>query len=144
MVECYDPQIKKRKIVWRETQDTIPHIRADHNALLRAYRNLVDNAIKYTDSGGEVVITLRMDAKQFVVIEVRDNGAGISPVDLPRLFERFYRGASRKTLKERGSGLGLAIVKSIAERHHGTVVAESRLGKGSIFTLRIPVNQPKE
>ncbi|MEN8242435.1 MAG: ATP-binding protein, partial [Chloroflexota bacterium] len=63
------------------------------------------------------------------------------PVDLPRLFERFFRAADRKTREQRGSGLGLAIVKSIAERHGGSIQVESQLGRGSTFTLRIPLRQ---
>jgi PAS domain S-box-containing protein len=122
---------------------TFPAIEGDHALLERAIQNLIDNAIKYTDPGGEVTISLNMDTDQFIAVEVKDSGVGVSPVDMPRLFERFYRGASRTNLKERGSGLGLAIVKSIAERHHGTVSAKSQLGKGSIFSLRIPIKQPK-
>ena len=84
-----------------------------------------------------------MEQDQIVSVEVRDTGVGISSVDMPRLFERFYRGASRTSLKERGSGLGLAIVRSIAERHHSEVTTKSQLGKGSVFTFRIPIQQPK-
>ncbi len=123
---------------------TFPAVEGDHALLERAIQNLIENAIKYTDPGGEVIIGLKMEPDQFIAIEIQDTGAGISPVDMPRLFERFYRGATRMALKERGSGLGLAIVKSIAERHHGTVSAKSQLGKGSVFTLRIPIKQPKE
>jgi signal transduction histidine kinase len=76
-----------------------------------------------------------------VNFEVIDNGIGISPVDLPRLFEKFYRGAQQSSKDQRGTGLGLAIVKSIADRHGGRVWADSKLGKGSIFILEIPVRQ---
>jgi two-component system phosphate regulon sensor histidine kinase PhoR len=76
-----------------------------------------------------------------VVFEVIDNGIGISPVDQPRLFEKFYRGAQHGAKDQRGTGLGLAIVKSIAERHGGRVWAESQLGKGSTFYLAIPIRQ---
>ncbi|HSG26820.1 MAG TPA: ATP-binding protein [Anaerolineales bacterium] len=122
---------------------TFPAIEGDHALLERAIQNLIENAIKYTDPGGEVAINLKMEQDQIVSVEVRDTGVGISSVDMPRLFERFYRGASRTSLKERGSGLGLAIVRSIAERHHGEVTAKSQLGKGSVFTFRIPIQQPK-
>jgi len=134
---------KQIKFQVRVPEITFPAIEGDHALLERAIQNLIDNAIKYTDSGGEVVVSLQMEKDQFVTVEVKDSGAGISPVDMPRLFERFYRGASRTNLKERGSGLGLAIVKSIAERHHGEVTAKSQLGRGSIFTFRIPIQQPK-
>jgi signal transduction histidine kinase len=75
---------------------------------------------------------------------VQDSGIGIPAPDLPRLFEKFYRGTNREALTKRGTGLGLAIVKSIAERHGGKVWVESELGKGSIFYLQIPLMQPRE
>jgi two-component system NtrC family sensor kinase len=78
-----------------------------------------------------------------IVFEVSDNGIGVSPMDLPRLFEKFYRGAQQVSKDERGTGLGLAIVKSIAERHSGRVWAESQLGKGSTFFLSFPNRQPR-
>ena len=138
-MEAVQKQIKYQVLL---PDSTLPAVEGDHALLERAIQNLIHNAIKYTNPGGEVAISLQMDTDQNVVIEIKDTGVGISPVDMPRLFERFYRGASRTTLKERGSGLGLAIVKSIAERHHGTVSAKSQLGKGSIFTFRIPIKQP--
>jgi signal transduction histidine kinase len=78
-----------------------------------------------------------------VVVEVRDTGIGIAPIDLPRLFEKFYRSGRKEAYQQRGTGLGLAIVKSIAERHGGRVWVESRLGKGSTFYLEVPFEQPK-
>ncbi|HKJ26354.1 MAG TPA: ATP-binding protein, partial [Anaerolineales bacterium] len=122
---------------------TIPLVEADQALIERAVQNLIDNAIKYSDPDGDVHITLKLAENEQIAIEVEDNGIGVSPVDLPRLFERFYRANSRKSLEERGSGLGLAIVKSIAERHNGSVSVESQLGKGSKFTFKIPINQPK-
>ena len=74
-----------------------------------------------------------------VVFEVNDTGIGIAPLDLPRLFEKFYRSGRREAYQQRGTGLGLAIVKSIAERHNGRVWVESQLGKGSTFYLEIPI-----
>jgi signal transduction histidine kinase len=72
---------------------------------------------------------------------VQDAGIGISPVDQPRLFEKFYRTTDSQGKKERGTGLGLAIVKSIIERHQGQVGVESQLGTGSIFYFEIPLRQ---
>lgn len=124
-------------------EKTIPLVEADQALVERAVQNLIDNAIKYSDTNGEVHVTLKQIDNGRVAIEVKDNGIGISPVDLPRLFERFYRAAGRKAVEESGIGLGLAIVKSIAERHHGSVSADSQLGKGSTFTLILPISQPK-
>lgn len=121
---------------------TIPLIEADQALLQQALHNLVENAIKYTRPEGKVL--LRVQTQPIgVVFQVIDNGIGVSPMDLPRVFEKFYRGAQQTSKDERGSGLGLAIVKSIAERHGGRVWAESQLGKGSTFYLAIPPRQPR-
>ena len=115
-------------------------LEADHALLQQALQNLVENAIKYTESGGKVLVHLSLQDDQ-VVYEVRDNGIGIAPADQHRLFEKFYRAARKGMKSERGSGLGLAIVKSIVERHGGQVWVESQLGKGSNFYLVIPLRQ---
>jgi PAS domain S-box-containing protein len=121
---------------------TIPLIEADQALLQQALHNLVENAIKYTRPEGKVL--LRVQTQPIgVVFQVIDNGIGISPMDLPRVFEKFYRGAHQGSKDERGTGLGLAIVKSIAERHGGRVWAESQLGKGSSFYMAIPPRQPR-
>jgi signal transduction histidine kinase len=75
-------------------------------------------------------------------LEVKDNGIGIPAADLPRLFEKFYRGSQREARQEKGSGLGLAIVRSIVEKHGGKVWVESRPGRGSSFFVEMPWRQP--
>jgi PAS domain S-box-containing protein len=120
-----------------------PLVEADQTLLHQAIYNLVDNAIKFTDAEGKVTVSVKVKSGE-VIWEVRDTGIGISPVDLPRLFERFYRAAGRKVRQHSGAGLGLTIVKSIAERHGGDAHAESQLGKGSTFTLTIPLRQPSK
>jgi two-component system phosphate regulon sensor histidine kinase PhoR len=104
--------------------------------LEQAVLNLVDNAIKYSPMGGDVRISAVQKDKE-VAITVQDNGCGIAPEHLPRIFERFYvidKGRSRKL---GGTGLGLAIVKHIAQVHGGYVTVESSLGKGSTFTIHL-------
>jgi signal transduction histidine kinase len=104
--------------------------------LVRALDNLIDNAIKYTPSGGRVVV--RADCQQNeVTISIIDNGPGISEQDLPRVFEKFFR--AREHRNHLGTGLGLAIVKSIVERHHGRVWAESQANQGSVFSVALPL-----
>lgn len=110
----------------------------DPTLLRQAMANLIDNAIKYTQSGGEVVVKSRQQGGRMTIM-VQDTGMGISPADQTRLFEKFYRARRQESLKEKGSGLGLAIVKSIIEQHGGTVSVESRLGAGSTFTIEMPV-----
>jgi PAS domain S-box-containing protein len=122
---------------------TTPLIEADPALLQQSLYNLVENAIKYTRSGGKVQVRVQVQPIG-MVFDVIDNGVGISPMDQPRLFEKFYRGAQQKSKDQRGTGLGLAIVKSIADRHGGRVWAESQLGKGSVFHLAIPLRQPQE
>jgi two-component system phosphate regulon sensor histidine kinase PhoR len=102
----------------------------------------VDNAIKYTPING----TVRVQVKQkedAILFEVQDTGIGVAPLDLPHLFEKFYRSGRREAYQQRGTGLGLAIVKSIADRHGGRVWVESQLGKGSTFFFLIPLKQPQ-
>lgn len=115
-------------------------IKADQALLYQAVYNLVENAIKYTPQGGKVQVRLSA-VKDNIVFAVQDNGIGIDPEDIPRLFEKFYRGRQREARAQHGSGLGLAIVRSIAERHGGRVWVESQLGKGSTFYLQIPIQQ---
>jgi signal transduction histidine kinase len=123
-------------------EQTIPLLEADQALLQQALQNLVENAIKYTDSGGKVRVGVSSKQER-IVFEVSDNGIGIAPVDQPRLFEKFFRAAQPAGKTERGTGLGLAIVKSIAERHGGQVWVESQLGKGSTFFLVLPVRQTR-
>ncbi len=112
-------------------------IQADNALLEQAIYNLVENAIKYTQVGGKVNIEVQLRPST-VVFEVRDTGIGIAPLDLPHMFEKFYRSGRREAYSQRGTGLGLAIVKTIAERHGGRVWVESQLGKGSAFYLEVP------
>ncbi|OGO33864.1 MAG: hypothetical protein A2W35_00985 [Chloroflexi bacterium RBG_16_57_11] len=121
---------------------TIPLIEADQALLQQALHNLVENAIKYNRPEGKVLLRVQTQPLG-IVFQVIDNGIGISPMDLPRVFEKFYRGVQQASKDERGSGLGLAIVKSIAERHGGRVWAESQLGRGSSFFIAIPPRQPR-
>lgn len=117
-------------------------VKADPALLEHALYNLVENAIKFTSVGGQVDVRLRAQPNS-VVFEVKDTGIGIAPLDLPQMFEKFYRSGRQEAYQERGTGLGLAIVKSIAERHGGRVWVESRLGKGSTFSLEVPYEPPR-
>lgn len=109
-----------------------------NGALLeQAVINLIDNAVKYSEPNGTVTVRAAAEGDS-VSITVRDEGCGIGPEHLPRLFERFYRVDKARSRKLGGTGLGLAIVKHIIQAHGGTVAVESALGEGSIFTLRLP------
>jgi PAS domain S-box-containing protein len=113
-------------------------LQADPTFLVQALKNLVDNAIKFSKSGGVVHLRARVQG-EMALFAVEDHGPGIAPLDQRKIFKRFFRSESQVGAEERsGSGLGLAIVKSIAERHGGKVWFESKLGQGSTFYLQIP------
>jgi two-component system phosphate regulon sensor histidine kinase PhoR len=107
--------------------------------LEQAVVNLLDNAIKYSQP--ESAIHLRARQKESkIMISVEDQGMGIAKKHLPRLFERFYRVDKARSRTMGGTGLGLAIVKHIAQAHGGDITVDSTLGKGSTFTIHLPVN----
>ena len=114
-------------------------LRADRGRLRQAIANLVDNAIKYTDDGGQVEIEAFQKDQQAVLL-VRDTGIGIAPQDLPRIWERLYRGD--KSRSQRGLGLGLSMVKAIVQAHRGRVEAAPNPLGGSIFALYLPLGGP--
>jgi two-component system phosphate regulon sensor histidine kinase PhoR len=107
--------------------------------LERAVSNLVENAIKYTKENGLIRLIVRGE-NGHAVVEVTDNGIGISSEDLPRIFERFYRAERSRSRDMGGTGLGLSIVKHIMQAHGGTVEVLSTPGKGSTFRLKFPVS----
>src|SRR5205807_3429176 len=110
---------------------------ADPAAVEQILTNLVDNACKYTPPGGSVRVRAREERGQ-IVVAVEDSGPGISREHLPRVFERFYRVDSGRAREQGGAGLGLAIVKHLAMANHGEVQVASELGKGSVFSVRLP------
>ena len=114
-------------------------VNADPVALRQALTNLVENAVRYTPPGGEVVVFAKPDAGGTGVwVGVRDTGAGIAPEHLPRIFERFYRVDAARSRAEGGTGLGLSIVRHLVEAHGGRAVAESEVGKGTTISLLFP------
>ncbi len=110
----------------------------DAGQLEIAVSNLVQNAVAYSEPGARVVVTAGAGEGDTVELKVSDNGIGISPADLDRIFERFYRVDPGRSRANGGTGLGLSIVKHVASAHGGEVTAWSRLGQGSTFTVRIP------
>jgi two-component system phosphate regulon sensor histidine kinase PhoR len=115
-------------------------VRGDRDELVQVLQNLVQNAIKYGRSGGQVTVrlaTVMADQRRQVSVEVADDGPGIAPEHLPRLTERFYRVDAATSRETGGTGLGLAIVKHTLARHGSELRIESRLGKGSSFEFRL-------
>ena len=109
----------------------------NRDMLVTALRNLLDNAVSYSDPGSRVAVSVR-DRDSLVEVAVVDSGIGIAPEDQSRVFERFYRVDDARSRETGGTGLGLSIVKHIALEHGGDVVLWSRPGHGSTFTLRLP------
>lgn len=113
-------------------------VQGDNEALAQLVINLIDNGIKYVEAGGRVSIRL-YELGRHAVFEVEDNGIGIAPQEQERVFERFYRVDRARSAAKGGTGLGLAIVKHIAQAHHGTVALDSVAGRGSLFSVRLPL-----
>lgn len=113
-------------------------IEGDRDRLKQVLLNLVDNALKYTPQGGEITLALTKDA-EWVRIAVQDTGIGISVESIPHLFDRFYRVDKARSRDAGGTGLGLAIAKSVVDAHNGKITVESEPGKGSTFTVWLPL-----
>ena len=109
--------------------------------LYQVFINLIDNAVKYSDPGDGVYVTITEDA-YYVSVRVRDTGVGIPPEELAQLFERFYRVDKDRSRATGGSGLGLAISKQIIEMHGGEISVESEVGSGATFEVRLPKTPP--
>jgi len=138
VVQILSPRFKEKGLEAKiESAEGLPVLKADPFLLEQALINLVDNAIKYTDKGS-ITICLAADARDYI-IAVRDTGVGIPAEHLPRIFERFYVVDKSRSRKVGGTGLGLSIVKHIVQLHGGTVSASSEEGRGTEFTLRLPL-----
>jgi len=124
--------------VQAEIDTPLPSIRADRAAITQAITNLIDNAIKYSAGTKEVHIR-GFTENQYLIIIVQDFGVGIAPEEIDKVFERFYRGGDELTRTVKGSGLGLTLVKQIVQAHHGSVHVESEPGRGSTFSIRLPL-----
>jgi len=117
----------------------LSRIKGDRGLLWLACYNLLDNALKFTPEGALIEVRA-FEAQPWLIVEVVDNGHGINEDDLPHIFEDLYRGTNARGLP--GSGLGLALVRGIINRHQGTIQVRSQSGKGTVFTMRLPVTDP--
>jgi two-component system phosphate regulon sensor histidine kinase PhoR len=116
-----------------------PMVKADREALAQALWNLLDNAVKY--SGDSPVVHIEVEAGNPVAIRVGDQGFGILPSERNRILRKFVRGSSAKASGVKGTGIGLAMVKHIVDAHGGKVLVESEPGKGSTFTILLPLGE---
>lgn len=145
IVASFEPQAANKGISLELLPLRPVRVEADPDRLSQVFVNLIDNAIRHTSAGGRVKIEL--DARgSDAVVRVRDTGEGIPYRDVPRIFERFYvvdRSRKRDGGGSGGAGLGLAIVKGIVDAHGGAISAESMLGRGTTFTIRLPIMRIK-
>jgi signal transduction histidine kinase/tetratricopeptide (TPR) repeat protein len=130
---------KKGFVIHKDIATDLPEMNFDGEAIASVLINLLSNAMKFSQKEKEVTVKLFRDNGN-AVIQVTDKGIGISPKDLPKIFERFYQSENKVVSETRGSGLGLTLVKHITEAHGGKIEVESEVGKGSRFTVRIPLN----
>jgi two-component system sensor histidine kinase BaeS len=114
----------------------LPEIHVDPERMAQVLGNLVSNALRHTPEGGQIVLSAQHQAGD-VQVMVQDNGEGIAPQALPRIFDRFYRGDEARQAHEGESGLGLAIAKSIVELQGGMISVESTLGEGTTFVISL-------
>ncbi len=120
-----------------------PIVRADRLRVLQIFSNLLTNAVKFTDSGGSVDVSIE-PTRDVVKVKVRDTGLGIAKEEMPYIFDRYRQTATKATAGESGAGLGLAIVREMVLLHGGKISVSSELNLGSVFTVCLPINPPVE
>jgi len=142
-IQRVTPLAKEKNIVIRKHLEPLFSMELDRTLIGEVVLNLVENAIKYTDAGGWIeIITSEVDSR--VSFQVTDNGGGIHESDIEKVFTKFYRGNSEKTMRVTGTGLGLYLVKYFIELHGGRVFIESRLGVGTKIGFSLPLEQEGE
>jgi len=135
------PRAESQNVVLKlELTQELPLILADARSMEELFSNLISNAIQYSPDGGEVTVAA-VSRGDYLELLVRDNGVGIEPEELPKIFDKFYRVKHPKTRQVIGTGLGLAIVKGIVESHRGSIEVESQPGVGTTFRVLLPVSQ---
>jgi two-component system, sensor histidine kinase and response regulator len=142
VVEMLQPMAQERSVnLEAHISASIGFIQGDRDKLIQIFTNLINNALKFTEAPGTVMVEVRQREDSVVQTSVADTGCGIPPEEQQIIFERFYRGQSSE-MKNRGAGLGLAITRSLVELHGGSIWVESTPGKGSRFCFVLPVTQP--
>ncbi len=136
VIDLYQIVAEEKKIALNARLPDRLQVQADRNRIQQALANLLDNAIKYTGPGGNVEVAAYQKDRE-AILTVKDSGMGISAEDLPRIWDRLYRGD--KSRNEKGLGLGLSLVKAVVRAHHGSVEVASEVGRGSVFTVSLPM-----
>ena len=126
------------ELIYHEPEN-VSYVFGDKNRLKQVFINIIDNALKYSDPGGTVTVTVT-ESDGYIVIVVKDTGIGISEKDLSKVTEKFYKADTTR----RGSGIGLAVASEIVSLHEGTLHVDSKLGEGTTVTIKLPVMDQKE
>ena len=145
VIKSYREEIEKRniKLELKKLKKNIPKVMVDVEKIELAFQNLLDNAMKYTPTGGEITVALSQE-KEEAIVSVKDTGVGIPEDQQKRVFSKFFRGANVIRMETEGSGLGLFITKNIIEAHGGQVWFKSKEGKGTTFYFSLPVKKEFE
>lgn len=140
VVEEFKDRFQQKSIALNSKVDGDPVVSGHKDPLHRLLANLLENALRYTDTNGKVDVELNSD-HNFATITVSDTGIGIPEESLPRIFDRFYRVDKARSRDQGGSGLGLAIVKAITQMHNAEIDVDSEVGKGTRFTVIVPLKK---
>lgn len=141
-VSSYGPHVAQQSVgLSLEVEPDLPKIEVDTDRMAQVFANLISNALRYTPAGGHIRLGARRQDGH-VLLQVQDSGSGISPEDIPHIFDRFYRGEGARQGESGESGLGLAIAKSLIELNGGKIGVESAIGEGTTFTISFPVEKP--
>jgi len=138
VVETFQHRVRDNGFILQEKIDGPLPVNVDRTAITQAMTNLIDNAIKYSGESKTIEVQAFVQ-DQDLIVAVQDFGIGINKEELDKVFERFYRGGDELTRTVKGSGLGLTLVKQVAEAHQGTVDVQSEPGRGSTFSIRLPI-----
>ncbi|MDA0746200.1 MAG: HAMP domain-containing sensor histidine kinase, partial [bacterium] len=138
----FQPQAEEKRIrLHPPNSPNLPFVYADIGMIERALSNLLENALRYTPEGGDVTVKLT-PLENSVQVCVQDNGQGISPEDLPFIFDRFYRADKSRAKNASSAGLGLAIAQKILEAHNSQICVQSEINTGTTFTFELPAYKP--
>lgn len=148
-VRDHNKILEQPEIIFETPMDPLPKVRADRDKLRIVFRNLIDNALKYTDSDGSVTIETSVHVtddygNDIVEVSVADTGIGIPAEAQEKIFSKFYRADNATSMETDGSGIGLYITKQIVDEHDGTIWFESAEGEGTTFFVRLPMSQTQD
>ena len=143
VLNLHGPEAASKKLSLDVDCQACPAIIADPDHIRQLWTNLISNAIKYTGEGGQIAVSLYAE-NGAIIGKVEDTGIGMTPEEMARLFEEFFRTDHAKLIAPHGTGLGLSIVKQIVDEYGGRISVDSAIGEGSCFTFYLPTSQPEE